>query len=120
MLSGRKSALSPFGAAVSAAVSGRSLTGLETYQIEASFPPAIAKSDGFQAVVPCLSQPRTVALRYRNLTNIVATDLSPVGVGLFTVARRPTGPWLQRLYLICSDQRTAVVIRPLWRSPSAR
>src|ERR1700681_435813 len=66
MLSGRKSALSPSGAAVSAAVSGRSLTGLETYQIEASFPPAIAKSDGFQAVVPCLSQPRTVALRYRN------------------------------------------------------
>jgi len=29
MLSGRKSALSPFGAAVCAAVSGRSLTGLE-------------------------------------------------------------------------------------------
>src|SRR6266404_9281959 len=41
MLSGRKSALSPSGAAVCVAVSGRSLTGLETYQIEASFPPAI-------------------------------------------------------------------------------
>src|SRR5215831_14314761 len=42
MLSGRKSARSPLGAAVCTAVSGRSLTGLETYQIELPFPPAIA------------------------------------------------------------------------------